>query len=89
MKKKFTKKIIATLIFSLIAAIVLIVHGVFFDLDFEQIKRITIGGFVVTFVLVFVGLLVLEWIFTVEEDEEIVRLKRRVKKLEKKKLMKT
>lgn len=81
-KKVFRRKIFATLLFSFVGAIVLIVHGVFFDLDLTQIKRLTLAGFITTFVLSFVGLLILEKIFTLEEDYEIVKLKERVSKLE-------
>lgn len=80
--KSHKKKLLATVFFSVLSAIILIIHGIFFDLDFKQIERLTLGGFALTFVLVFFGLLILEWIFTSEEDEEIVRLKRRVRKLE-------
>ena len=62
MKKKFKRKILATIIFSIIAAVILIVHGLFLDLDITQVSRLTLGGFIATFVLVFVGLLILEWI---------------------------
>jgi len=62
----------------------LIVHGVFFDLDIEQIQRLTVEGFIFTFILVFIGLVVLERIFTLEEDEEIIRIKRRLNKIERK-----
>ena len=55
----------------------------FFDLDFEQIKRLTFERFIFTFIIVFIGLIVLEKIFTLEEDEEIIEIKRRLNKLEK------
>lgn len=74
---------IATILFSLVASIVLIVHGLFFDLDPTQVSRLTFKGFIVTFILTFLGLLLMEKIFTLDEDEEIVRLKRRVRRLEK------
>ena len=83
MKKRFKKKIFATFVFSFVTSMLLIIHGVFFDLDFEQIKRLTVEGFAVTFILVFIGLIILEKIFTLEEDEEIVALRRRVSRLEK------
>ncbi|MBS3086079.1 hypothetical protein J4422_00055 [Candidatus Pacearchaeota archaeon] len=83
MKKRFKKKLFATFIFSLVTAVLLIIHGVFFDLDFEQIKRLTFEGFIFTFILVFIGLVVLERIFTLEEDEEIINLKKRISKIEK------
>ena len=83
MKKRFKKKLFAAFIFSLVTAVLLIIHGVFFDLDFEQIKRLTFEGFIFTFILVFIGLVVLERIFTLEEDEEIINLKKRISKIEK------
>ena len=83
MKKRFERKLLATFAFSVAAAILLIIHGVFFDLEIEQIKRLTFEGFLLTFVLTFVALLILEKIFTLEEDEEIVEIKRRLNKIEK------
>ena len=71
--------------FSLIAAIGLIIHGVFFDLDFSQIERLTIGGFVFTFILLFGTLMILEKIFDLENHEEFAELEKRVRTLESKK----
>jgi hypothetical protein len=85
MKKRFEKKLLATLVFSVVASLLMIVHGIFFDLDFSQIRRLSIEGFIFTFVLVFVGLVILEWIFNIEEDAEIVALKKRLGKVEKRK----
>ena len=85
MKKRFEKKLFYTFLFSLVSAFLLIIHGVFLDLDFSQIQRLSLEGFIFTFILVFVGLLILEKIFTLSEDEEILNLKKRVKKLERKK----
>ena len=81
----FKKKIAATALFSLVAAIIAIIHGLFFDLDISQISRLSIEGFIVTFILVFSGLLILEWIFDIEEHDEIISIQKRLKKLEKKK----
>jgi amino acid transporter len=83
MKKSIIlKKLYTTLIFSIIASIGLIIHGVFFDLDFAQIERLTIGGFILTFILVFGALLIMEKIFDLENHEEFVELEKRVSKLE-------
>ena len=84
MKRRFSKKLVATFAFSLVAAILLIIHGLFFDLDVSQIQRLTIKGFIITFIMTFVALLILEKIFTLEEDEEILKLKKRVSQLENK-----
>ena len=88
MKNRFKRKLLATVVFSVIAAVLLIIHGVFFNLDFEQIRRLSLEGFAFTFVLVFIGLIVLERIFTLEEDAEILSLKKRLSKLEKPKKFK-
>ena len=82
MKKRFRKKVVATVVFSAVASVLMIVHGLFFDLDVSEIKRLSVEGFIFTFVLVFVGLIILEKIFNLEEDAEIVRLRKRVRKLE-------
>ncbi|MCR4327131.1 MAG: hypothetical protein NUV46_00950 [Nanoarchaeota archaeon] len=85
MKKIFKKKLLSTLTFSAVASILLILHGIFFDFDFSQISRITIEGFLFTFILTFLALIILEKIFDLEEHEEIVKLRERVSKLEKNK----
>ena len=85
MKRIFKRKLLSTFIFSLIASVLFIVHGIFFDLDLSQIQRLTIEGFVFTFVLTFIGLVILERIFSLEEHEEIVKIKSRLSNLEKKK----
>jgi len=84
MKKRFRKKFVATFVFSVVASVMMIVHGLFFDLDFSQIRRLSIEGFLFTFVLVFVGLIILEKIFNLEEDAEIVGIKKRLGRVERK-----
>ena len=84
MKKRFRRKLIATIVFSAVVSVLLIIHGIFLDLDFSQIRRLSVEGYLFTFVLVFVGLIILEWIFNIEEDAEIVALKKRIRKLERK-----
>lgn len=84
-KKVIKRKLLATFLFSLIASIGLIIHGVFFDLDFAQIERLTLAGFTLTFIMVFVGLLILEKIFDLENHAEFKNLEKRVSYLEKKK----
>jgi len=88
MKKRFQKKILSTFMFSIVVSVLMIIHGIFLDLDFTQIKRLTFEGFIFTFILVFIGLLILEKIFNLEEDEEIIKIKKRLNKLEKKKSFK-
>ncbi len=84
-KKEIKRKLVATFVFSLVVSIGLIIHGVFFDLDFSQIERLTIGGFVFTFILVFGALLIMEKIFDLENHVEFKELEQRVSRMEKKK----
>jgi hypothetical protein len=67
----------------LLAAIGLIIHGVFFDVNFGDIQRLSLEGFFFTFVVVFPTLLLLEWIFDMENHEEFAILEERVTELEK------
>lgn len=85
MKKVFKRKLLSTLIFSSISSVLLIIHGVFFDLDTSQMQRLSIEGFIFTFILTFIALIILEKIFTLEEHEEIVKIKNKLNKLEKRK----
>lgn len=65
MKKRNRKRqIIAMFLLSIVGAVFLIAHGVILDLDSSQIYRLSIGGFLVTMPTVLVGLLVLEWVFS-------------------------
>lgn len=83
-QNRFQKKLFFTFMFSIIVAPLAIIHGVFFDLDTSQIQRLGIEGFFFTFILIFVGLLLLEKLFNIEEDAEIINIKKRLNKLEKK-----
>lgn len=56
---------------------------VFFYVDFLQIQRFTIEGFVLTFIVLFPSLLFLEWIFDLEDKEEFKMLESRIGTLEK------
>lgn len=82
--KSIKRKILATFLFSLIAAIALIIHGIFFDFDINQIQRLSLEGFLLTFVILFPTLLFLEWVFDLENHEEYQYLENRINKLEKK-----
>jgi len=82
--KSIKRKFLATLLFSLIASAGLIIHGLYFDLDLAQLQRLSIEGFLLTFVVIFPTLLLLEWIFDLENHEEYKYLEKRINELEKK-----
>ncbi len=77
-----TKQILMFCAVSVLGAIGGIAHGVFFDLDFSQIKRLTFQGVLFTSLLVFPALLFIEWLFDWNNAEEMEDIKRRIKRLE-------
>lgn len=76
------KQILILLVFSVLISIGAIVHGIFFDLAFEEIKRLTLSGFIFTLVIVFPGTVFLEWVFDINNKKRHDDLERRIIKLE-------
>lgn len=58
------RQLVAMLLLSVVGATFLIIHGVILDLDSSQIYRLSIGGFLATMPIVFISLLILEWVFS-------------------------
>jgi len=86
MKLTTTKKQIFTLlVFSIAITIIMIIHGIFFDLDISQIKRLTLEGLILTLIIVFPAILFLEWIFDLNNREVLKDIEKRLNKLERKK----
>lgn len=82
--KSVKRKFFATLLFCLIASAGLIIHGIYFDLDLAQLERLSIEGFIFTFIIIFPTLLLLEWIFDLENHEEYKYLENKINNLENK-----
>lgn len=82
--KLIKKQIVILLVFSFFVSIGAIIHGIFFDLDFSEIKRLTIGGIFATFFVLFPTLLFLEWAFDLNNQKQIDDLRKRIEALEKK-----
>jgi hypothetical protein len=82
--KTLKKQIISLFLLAILIAIASIIHGIFFDLAFEEIKRLTISGIIFTLIVVFPFLLVIERIFDMNNEKKFQELERRIKKLEKK-----
>lgn len=83
---KFEKKqILILFVFSVMSAIIGIIHGIFFDLDIQQIKRLTLEGMVLTFVVIFPSLLFLEWVFDLNNKKKFDEIETKIRKLGKKK----
>jgi len=77
-------QILILLIFALLVSIACIIHGVFFDLEFEQIKRLTIQGLVFTLIVIFPALIFLEWVFDLNNKRKFEEVEKRLARLEKK-----
>ncbi len=79
------RQILILFLFAILVSIAAIIHGIFFDLEIEQIKRLTIGGLIFTLFVIFPGLLFLEWVFDLNNKKKFEELENRLGKLEKKK----
>ena len=78
-KMHFVKKqILILFVFSALVSVGLIIHGVFFDLDFSQIQRLTLEGFVLTLVVIFPAILFLEWVFDLNNEKRFDSLERKI-----------
>ena len=76
------KQILYFLIISVFGSVAGIAHGVFFDLEWSQIQRLSLYGIVFTTVIIFPALLLFEYVFDIDNQKEITELKQRVGKLE-------
>jgi hypothetical protein len=79
------KQILIILIISILIAITGIIHGIFFDLDWMQIKRLTFEGFILTLIVIFPAILFLEWVFDINNRKKFDELEKKLMKLERKK----
>jgi hypothetical protein len=81
--KLVKKQLLILFVFSVVVSAGMIIHGIFFDLDFEQIKRLTFQGLVFTFVLILPTIIFLEWVFDINNKKKYDELEQRIVKLEK------
>lgn len=79
------KQFLILLVFSFLVSIAAIIHGIFFDMDFAQIARLSLEGLIFTFIILFPGLLFLEWVYDLNNEKRFEELENRIKILEKKK----
>ena len=75
--KIIKKQILILFVFSILASIAMIIHGIYIDLDFSQIKRLSIEGIILTVLVIFPAILFLEWVFDLNNKQEINKLKRK------------
>ena len=75
------KQILILFVFSVLVSILSIIHGIFFDLDFLQIKRLTFEGLIITFFVIFPAIIFLEWVFDINNRKKFEELERKIKKI--------
>jgi hypothetical protein len=74
------KQVLILFVFSILISAASIIHGVFFDLDFSQIQRLTLEGFVLTLFIIFPAILFLEWVFDLNNQKRFEEIERKVRK---------
>ena len=77
------RQILMLFVVAILGAIGGIIHGIFFDLDFSQIKRLSFLGIIFTSVIIFPAILFFEWIFDWDNNEKMKVLEERIGRLEK------
>jgi len=82
--KLIKKQFSILLVFSIFASITMIIHGMFFDLDLSQIKRLTFEGLILTLIIVFPAILFLEWIFDLNNKEKFEEINKKINQIKKK-----
>ena len=82
--KLIKKQLLILFVFSFLVSVASIIHGVFFDLQFEQVRRLTIEGLIFTLIVIFPAVVFLEWVFDINNKKNYDRLNQRLIKLEKK-----
>ncbi len=80
------RQFLILLVFSFLVSVASIIHGIFFDMDFSQVARLTFEGLVFTFIILFPAILFLEWVYDLNNEKKFKEFEARIKKLEKKKL---
>ena len=73
------KQVLVLFILSILMSIAAIIHGIFFDLDFEQIKRLTLEGIVLTLFVVFPAILFFEWVFDMNNKKRFDEIERKLR----------
>ncbi len=77
------KQIILFAFFAFIGAFFGIAHGIFFDLKLSEINRLTVQGVILTSIVFFIVLFVMEHLFDLNNQEEIKRLSDEIEEIKK------
>ena len=71
------RQLIILAVFSLLISAGAIIHGIYMDLEFAEIKRLTGEGLLLTFFVVFPAIVFLEWIFDINNDKRFKELEKK------------
>ena len=77
------KQVLVLFVFSILVSVAMIIHGVYMDLDFGQIKRLTVEGLLLTILVVFPAILFLEWVFDINNKKRFDKIEMILKKRKK------
>lgn len=78
------KQVIILFLVSIVWAAGAIVHGIYFDLDFDQIKRLSVLGVIFSTIVIFPSILIFEYIFDWNNMDDIRKIHKRLDDLESK-----
>lgn len=73
------KQILVLFVFSVLVSVGAIIHGIFFDLKFDEIKRLTAEGLVLTLIVVFPAVIFLEWVFDLNNRKRFDEIEKKLK----------
>lgn len=74
------KQVLILFVFSVLASIISIIHGIFFDLDFSQITRLTFEGLILTVFVIFPAIIFLEWVFDLNNRKKFEEIGKRFRR---------
>jgi hypothetical protein len=72
-------QVLILFVFSILVSAASIIHGIYFDLDIEQIKRLTIEGLILTVLVLFPAILFLQWVFDINNRKRFDELEKKIK----------
>ena len=75
------KQVLTLFVLSVVGAAGGIVHGIFFDLDMSQMGRLSLFGIVFTTLIVFPAILLLEWLFDLNNAAQMSELRAEIESL--------
>jgi len=73
-------QVLILFVFSILISVASIIHGIYMDLDLEQIKRLTLEGLILTLLVIFPAILFLQWVFDINNRKRFDEFEKRIKK---------